>query len=877
MRKYIFSILFCFILVKAFASHISGGEIFYTYIGKSPNDTNKLVYKITLLLYKDTTVTGPNVANLNGAYNVTIYKGSDNSFVSTITLPRVSYDFLKLTTYNPCLTTRPRVEFSVAAYEAEVTLDPLNEGYLVSHSQCCRVATVININSFEVGATYWVKIPGLSENPFAPNNSSAFFNRKDTILICKSGVLNIDFSATDIDKDSLVYSLTTGYDGAVRSTPLPNQSDAPPYRTVSYNSGFSFSDPFGTNIRIDSKTGLVTGNSPANPGIYLIAVKVEEYRNGRKISEHMKEFQIKVEDCTLSAASLKPSYINCNDFTFTFFNESAATNIISYNWNFGDANTPTNTSTSPTPIHTYSDTGTFRLQLKVVSSIGCVDSAISLVRVFPGFTADFTLNSSCILNPYAFSDATFTRYGAVDSWKWNLGQNNTTDDEFTIKNPSYIYPTSGTKTVSLIATNTKGCVDTVTKTITVFDRPALQLPFKDTLICSIDTLPLIANGTGVFTWTPNSFITRTNISNPLVFPKDTTTYYVTILENGCTTTDSIRVNVLDFIEVNAGLDTGICRTDTIQLKPVSFALGYNWTSSSGEVVQATKFPFVRPLVNTTYFVRANLGKCEDRDTVSVKVTPYPGITVSNDTAVCFGNRTTLQANIVGSSFSWSPTSSLINANTLSPTAGPVNTTSYVLTVFDTIGCPKPSRDTVLVRVIPIVKVNAGRDTFVVINQPLQLAATSTVDLPTTLYRWTPSIGLNNTNIADPIATLNSSVDSVRYVVRTTTREGCFGEDNILVTVFKSEPDIFVPTGFTPNADGKNDIVKPIPVGIVSFNYFNIYNRWGQLIYTTKEVGKGWDGTFNGIAQPSGAYIFTTQGTSFLGKQIFKKGTVVLIR
>ncbi|MFY7885192.1 MAG: PKD domain-containing protein, partial [Dolichospermum sp.] len=233
-----------------------------------------------------------------------------------------------------------------------------------------------NISSFQVGATYWVKIPGINENPFAPENSSAFFNRKDTILICKSGVLNIDFSATDIDKDSLVYSFTNGYDGAgPPPNQLPTQSDPPVYRSVSYRGAFSFLDPFGTNVSINSKTGMVTGNAPANPGIYLIAVKVEEFRDGKKVGEHMKEFQIKVEDCTLSGATLKPSYINCNDFSFSFFNESPSPNIVTYNWDFGNPASPTNISNSPTPVHVYTDTGVFVLKLKVVSNGGCVDSA----------------------------------------------------------------------------------------------------------------------------------------------------------------------------------------------------------------------------------------------------------------------------------------------------------------------------------------------------------------------------------------------------------------------------------------------------------------------------------------------------------------------
>ncbi len=96
-------------------------------------------------------------------------------------------------------------------------------------------------------------------------------------------------------------------------------------------------------------------------------------------------------------------------------------------------------------------------------------------------------------------------------------------------------------------------------------------------------------------------------------------------------------------------------------------------------------------------------------------------------------------------------------------------------------------------------------------------------------------------------------------------------------MYKTQPDIFIPTAFTPNNDGKNDILKPIPVGITRIDFFRIYNRFGQLIYETKEYLKGWDGNVAGTPQASGTYVFSAQGVDYTGKTIFKKGTVVLIR
>jgi gliding motility-associated-like protein len=264
--------------------------------------------------------------------------------------------------------------------------------------------------------------------------------------------------------------------------------------------------------------------------------------------------------------------------------------------------------------------------------------------------------------------------------------------------------------------------------------------------------------------------------------------------------------------------------------------------------------------------------------VYVKVAPYPKVTVADAGPLCFGNSVQLNASIVGSAYSWSPTTNILNANTLTPTVNPTVTTSYILSVTDTVGCPKPVKDTVKIFVIPPVTAFAGKDTAVVINQPLQLfVATNAASLsPVTHFQWTPNFGLNKDTIQNPIATINTTADSIKYHVTVTTADGCIGEDEIVVKVFKTEPDIFVPTAFTPNGDGRNEILKPICVGISRLDFFRVFNRWGQMIFETKEFDKGWDGRVSGTDQETGTYVFMAQGVDYTGKVVFRKGTVVLI-
>jgi len=267
-----------------------------------------------------------------------------------------------------------------------------------------------------------------------------------------------------------------------------------------------------------------------------------------------------------------------------------------------------------------------------------------------------------------------------------------------------------------------------------------------------------------------------------------------------------------------------------------------------------------------------VGKCFASDAMNVHVVPYPTLNAGNDESICYGNTTQLKATINGANFNWSPASSLFNYNTLTPLAGPQSTTNYVLQVTDTLGCPKPVYDSVLVTVIPKVNAFAGNDTTVVRTQPLQLNATGG-----SFYHWFPASGLSNTEIANPVATFTDGPDTVFYTVKVSTPEGCFSNDSIKIFIFETEPQVFIPTAFTPNGDGKNDVFRPIVAGMKQFLYFRVYNRWGQLLFATAQENQGWDGMYEGAKQVSGTYVYSVQAIDYTGKPYFKKGTFVLIR
>lgn len=145
------------------------------------------------------------------------------------------------------------------------------------------------------------------------------------------------------------------------------------------------------------------------------------------------------------------------------------------------------------------------------------------------------------------------------------------------------------------------------------------------------------------------------------------------------------------------------------------------------------------------------------------------------------------------------------------------------------------------------------------------------------YLWLPATGLNRPDTADPIGFYDVNPEYIHYLVRVYDSLNCVDSARLTVRVFRTAPSIFVPTAFTPNGDGRNDVVRPIAVGMREIEYFRIYNRWGELIFETGTKGAGWDGTVGGKPQQSDVFVWLVKATDYTGSPYFAKGTVTLIR
>ena len=141
------------------------------------------------------------------------------------------------------------------------------------------------------------------------------------------------------------------------------------------------------------------------------------------------------------------------------------------------------------------------------------------------------------------------------------------------------------------------------------------------------------------------------------------------------------------------------------------------------------------------------------------------------------------------------------------------------------------------------------------------------------FSWSPATGLNNAQSQDPTAILQNDIT---YIVTVTTPQGCQAKDSVSVIVFKGSA-VYVPTGFTPNSDGRNDFLRGLYVGIKKVHYFRIYNRWGQQIFSTNSLSEGWDGTIRGVKQQTGTYVWMLKAEDISGKIYEMKGLSTLIR
>jgi gliding motility-associated-like protein len=837
----------------------------YTFINKSA-DGKTFTYQVTMKLYRGCEPVDNNHAPLDPTVPFSVYNNDDNSLYKTVlNISLQGPHFPNKQRNDPCIINPPTICYEIGTYTADITLPVNKQGYTVAYQRCCRNDLLLNVNtSNDVGATYFTIIPG-TENGI-PGDDSPVFSNEEAVLVCSRGKLNYSYAATDANGDELTYSFYPGYIGGTRGNVTPIPTPPPPYTTFAYQDGFSADAPLGPGVTINKTTGEISGRTNLQPGTYDVCVAVYAHRNGKLIATHLKDFQVDVHDChRVVLADIPPLYNDCKGDTIHFPNNSTPGK--SYLWDFGDGDS----STAYTPVHYFKDTGVYHIWLKVDPTSSCGDSISAVAKIYPGLKAGFSYLGNCLQFPTRFKNTSVIPYGGIDSIGWDFGDPASFNDTSGKQNPVYQYTRPNTYAVAFTLTTTKGCVQSDTQSLRVYDKPPLSLT-PDTILCYPDRLQLSAQSllSGTYQWTPAYHIQNAGTATPEVYPGKDTTYRVTFTDTeGCVNTDSVHLRVVSEIHVTAGDDTTICAGDPVMLHATSDGdYVFTWRDDADQVVATSLDATAAPVQNKTYTVEAALGTCHASDVTRVTAVPYPVPYAAPDTAICYGDQILLRGG-GGAFYRWTPGGSLNDSTLASPLASPLDSTRYTLTVTDTLGCPKPVSQDILVGVIPPIRAFAGNDTIVSIGQTIQLHASGGNQ-----YRWSPFTGLSDPDISDPLVDWRRDISYQVKVIQ--APEGCFAYDTINLR-YITGPAIYVPNAFTPNGDGRNDVFRPIPVGITHLDYFRVYNRWGQLVFETTTYMQGWHGGFKGKPADAGGYVWVVMGEDLHGKTITKKGTVILIR
>jgi gliding motility-associated-like protein len=476
------------------------------------------------------------------------------------------------------------------------------------------------------------------------------------------------------------------------------------------------------------------------------------------------------------------------------------------------------------------------LYAKMMTSCGELkDSVLLTISVSPGpvnVGPDTTICTSNIIVVNA--------HKGYATYQWNNGS---TDSLISITAPGIYY-----------VDVTDVCGNSFSDTVVVLAAPPIPLSIgPDRIKCNSDTLHLQAPpGFMNYAWGPNYNISATNTQQVIINPAVDTVYTLMAEKTrGCFGYDTIRITVNNSPAIYLGPDKSFCAGDSLVLNAGPGFAQYQW-SNGNSVQQITTF------ATGSYSVIGMTAEgCKSFDTLTVlNVYQLPIVVLNQDSTLCTGDQRTLDAGSGFANYIWNTGSSsrsiIVN-----------NIGVYSVIVTDNNGC-KGTDSTKITFMLPKPAAFLGQDTSICPHYDrLELKPMINFDQ----YKWSTGSSASAIMIKQPGI----------YWLQVKDDNGCVGKDSIIVNPKDCGKGFFVPTGFTPNNDGLNDLLKPILIGDVIQYRFWVYNRWGELIFETTDLTKGWNGTYKGADQSSGVFVWMCT-YQFKDEQVKKeKGTFVLIR
>ncbi|UKN02909.1 gliding motility-associated C-terminal domain-containing protein [Paracrocinitomix mangrovi] len=419
-------------------------------------------------------------------------------------------------------------------------------------------------------------------------------------------------------------------------------------------------------------------------------------------------------------------------------------------------------------------------------------------------------------------------------------------------------PSVGTQSITYTV-GSGSCQQTSTQTITI--DPSADASWTTQSLCisdaPINLNTLITGDTGG-NWSGNGV--SGTVFDPFFGTQDIT---YTVGTSGCESSLTQTINVID-LQLTTSVSSVSCfglndGQATVTATGGSGSQTYSWNSTPPQT-SAT----ATGLAAGTYTVTVTDGSCVVSQDVTI-VEPAEIILTMTGMDACepnLGSASVVALGGVGGfSYNWTPVASTTEVAT------GIDSTMATVTVTDANGCT--ATDSVFVNVwnAPTIDI-INNDTTIHYGDEIQLIASGGVQ-----YTWTPETDLSCVNCPNPIA---EPLENTYYCVSGEDANGCVNSDCITVFVEIVCGDIFVPSAFTPNFDGENDLLCVYSDCIKTME-FKVYNRWGEKVFETNNMNICWDGTWNGKALNSAVFVYTLKGFLINGEPFDQKGNISLIR
>ena len=502
-------------------------------------------------------------------------------------------------------------------------------------------------------------------------------------------------------------------------------------------------------------------------------------------------------------------------------------------WDFGD----NRTSTSLNPTHTYLQPGTYNVKLIVSDSSNCL-SADTLTFVVEVKELLGEVESPSLAVCPGEQVQLHARGGTRYSWS----------PAGLLNDPSSPDPVATiTETTDFQVIISNDCdADTLNIRIEVYGSQIEII--ADTNICLGDSLLLYATGGQSYEWSPSTYLDDPLIATPLSVPQQSIIYEVKVMTpEGCEVKKTVNVIVsagppVPIIDDSVYLCKGLSTTIT-----VGGATRYEWNNIPGVFPLDSNVVTVNPQESTTYYCNFINACANVLDSIYIEVKEAE-VRAYQDTIICPGEHAILRAE-GAISYIWSPSGSLNSSVLQEVIAKPAVSTNYHVKGTDEYGCVDSAA--VWVYLYPTPVVQASEDIYAFIGDEIQLGVTNPEQ---GVYMWDPAEYISCVVCLYP--TGKPDQDMI-YTVTYVDTNGCRAKDYVNVYY---KPTLYIPNTFTPNGDEHNGVFKVYGGNIGAFR-LDIYNRWGEKIYTFHSIHDYWDGSYKGLVCPDGTYVWKARYTN----------------